>query len=156
MKIWFFPKILKIWKFWKISTFFWIFHEKPQYSKASTAMNLKDIRILKIRRICRINQIISFWKNVWRARISWRAQVEYSTIEVRARQNSKSLISSCYDRIFYMCAPRSVRAPNIFSTWYSLINSIYPRYFQNSYIFSIDCCRCLWILNFLMKNPRNF
>ena len=28
LKIWFFPKILKIWKFWKISIFFWIFHEK--------------------------------------------------------------------------------------------------------------------------------
>ena len=73
-------------KILKNFNFFWIFHEKPQYSKASTAMNLKDIRILKIRRICRINQIISFWKNVWRARISWRAQVEYSTIERKNRR----------------------------------------------------------------------
>ena len=50
-KFHFFSKILKIWKFWKISIFFWIFHEKTQYSKASTAINLKDIRILKIPRI---------------------------------------------------------------------------------------------------------
>ena len=35
--------------------FFSIFHEKIQYSKASTAMNLKDMRILKIPRIYRIN-----------------------------------------------------------------------------------------------------
>ena len=60
LKIRFFPKILKI---WKISIFFWIFHEKIQYSKASTVINSKDIRILKIPRIYRIDQRISCWKN---------------------------------------------------------------------------------------------
>ena len=48
LKIQLFPKILKIWNFWKFSILFWIFHEKIQYSKASTTINLKDIRILKI------------------------------------------------------------------------------------------------------------
>ena len=83
LKIWFFPKILKN------LIFFWIFHEKIQYSKASTAINLKDIRILKICRIYKINQRISCWKNLWRALIPWRAQVEYSTIEMRARKKFK-------------------------------------------------------------------
>ena len=78
LKIRFFSKFLRIWKFWKISEFFWIFHEKIQYSKASTAMNFKNIRILKTHRIYRIDQRISYWKNVW------RAQVKYATIEVRA------------------------------------------------------------------------
>ena len=114
LKIWFFPKILKIWKFWKISIFFWIFHEKIQYSKASTAINLKDIRILKICRIYRINQRISCWKNLWRALIPWRAQVEYSTIEMRARQNLESSICFVYGRIFYPRAPGNERAPKIF------------------------------------------
>ena len=134
LKIRFFPKMLKIWKVWKI-LFFLDFSWKIRYSKASTVMNLKDIRILKIPRMYRIDQRISYWKHFWLARSSWRAQVEYSIIEVRARQNSKSSILSFYGRIFYLCAPRNARAPKLFSAWYSLMNSIYPRYFQNSYIF---------------------
>ena len=59
-----------------------------------------------------------------------------------------------YGRIFYLRAPGNERAPKIFSAWYFLINSIYPKYFQNYYIFSIDCCRCFWILSFFMKNPK--
>ena len=36
---------------WKILIFLWIFHEEITYSKASTVVNFKDIRILKIPRI---------------------------------------------------------------------------------------------------------
>ena len=134
-KIRFFPEILKISKFWKFSILFWNFHEKIQYSKASTANNLKDIRILKIPRIYRIDQRISSEKNFWRARTSWRAQVEYSTIEGRNQWFWILARVHFYGRIFYLRVPRSARAPKVCSIWYSLINSIYPRYFQNAYIF---------------------
>ena len=43
----------------QFSKIFWILHEKIQYSKASIAIDLKDIRILKIPRIYRIHQKIS-------------------------------------------------------------------------------------------------
>ena len=63
-------------------------------------------------------------------------------------------ISSFHGRIFYLRAPRSARAPKIFSISYSLINSIHPRYFQNSYICWIHRCGWLWMLSFFMKNPK--
>ena len=63
---WKFDFSSKFWKFEnseKIPTFFGIFHEKVQYSNASTIINSKNIRILKITRIYRIDQRISCWKN---------------------------------------------------------------------------------------------
>ena len=66
----FFPKFSKFENFWKFSKKIWIFHEKSEYSKAFTAINLKDIRISKIPSIYRIDQRISYWKKFWRARTS--------------------------------------------------------------------------------------
>ena len=151
----FFQKFWKFSKFEKFQFFFWIFHEKTQYSKAATAINLKDIRILKIPRVHRIRERISFSKNVWRARTSWRAQVEYYTIEVRARKNSKSSIFSFYGRIFYLRAPRSARVPNIFSKWYSLFNFIYPRYFKNHYLsLSLQIPSFRFFFGFFHEKPQ--
>ena len=111
----FFKKILDLENFEKFQIFFGFYMKKSNIKKEFIAIDLKDIWILKIRRIHRIHQKISCWKNFWRARISWRVLVEYSTIKRKNRWFWIFARAHFYGRIFYMRAPRDALAPQFFS-----------------------------------------